>query len=197
MKDKKKATVRKNQVTIKVMQVLPKETELDKKIYEFEVYADSNNVFEALAAANFEVLNELHQNSELPSLGRRGITLLKNGTIQDNFGRGKFQNRLKGYEEKIDLERGEVMNYVNKELLVNYFDEFSNFIFELMKIHGDKEKINQKFVNHDELIFNKLEEINEKSLELFGSELFSLSKSNFRQVYSELMTEVFKEVQKY
>lgn len=189
--------MRKNQVTIKVMQVLPKETELDKKIYEFEVYADSNNVFEALAAANFEVLNELHQSSELPRFGRRGITLLKNGKIHDNFGLGKFQNRLKGYEEKTDFERSKDMNYVNKELLVNHVDEFIDFIVELIEIHGDKEKINQKFVNHDELIFNKLKEINEKSLELSGSELFSLSKSNFRQVYSEVMTVVFREVQKY
>lgn len=64
--------MRSNQVSIKLARFFDKEN-LGIEDLEINVYADANNVYEALASAYFEVLQQLQieGNIELPKFGRR------------------------------------------------------------------------------------------------------------------------------
>lgn len=64
--------MRSNQVSIKLSRFFDKEN-LGIEDLEINVYADANNVYEALASAYFEVLQQLQieGNIELPNFGRR------------------------------------------------------------------------------------------------------------------------------
>ena len=64
--------MRSNQVSIKLARFFDKEN-LGIEDLEINVYADANNVYEALASAYFEVLQQLQieGNIELPHFGRR------------------------------------------------------------------------------------------------------------------------------
>lgn len=67
--------MRKNQITIKVErfgdQVPERLRELGNKSMRFNVYCDSNNIYEALAGAYAQVLDELQKDVDLPSFGAR------------------------------------------------------------------------------------------------------------------------------
>lgn len=64
--------MRSNQVSISLERFLDKE-QMGMKDLHINVYADSNNVYEALASAYFEVLSQIQDegNVNLPTFGRR------------------------------------------------------------------------------------------------------------------------------
>ena len=62
--------MRKNQVSIKINRYedeVPEDYKKDTQI--ISVYADSNNLFEALSVAYSEVIKELQQHETIPSFG--------------------------------------------------------------------------------------------------------------------------------
>lgn len=62
--------MRKNQVSIKIERLGDQVPEhLNGGSLEIEVYADSNNIYEALAAAYTKVMEEIQKYEKLPSFG--------------------------------------------------------------------------------------------------------------------------------
>lgn len=78
--------MRTNQVSISIERFLDKE-ELGIKDLHINVYADANNVYEALAAAYFETLQQLQNEGGigLPKFGRREHYPSRSYVYNDNF----------------------------------------------------------------------------------------------------------------
>ena len=71
--------MRKNQITITVVRYgdeIPKSVTEERgeelRYYRFSTYTDSNNVFEALAAANANILNQIKLDEDFPKFGDEG-----------------------------------------------------------------------------------------------------------------------------
>ena len=71
--------MRKNQVEITVRRYgdeIPENAQkvMNKvKVYEFSTYTDSNDIFEALAAAYVNILNQIKEDEDFPKFGDKGI----------------------------------------------------------------------------------------------------------------------------
>jgi hypothetical protein len=65
--------MRNNQVSIKVERFNGDEDNLGTKAFSISAYADSNNLYESLAAANFEAMQQIQEKMavKLPTFGRR------------------------------------------------------------------------------------------------------------------------------
>lgn len=85
--------MRKNQVEIRVTRFddeIPDSIQTqnnDIKWYEFSTYTDSNNVFEALAAAYNNILNHINNDENFPKFGESGKVSKRLGylTAEDIF----------------------------------------------------------------------------------------------------------------
>ena len=90
--------MRKNQVVIKVTRFgdeIPKSVQtIDNNIswYEFATYTDSNNVFEALAAAYLNILNHIKNDEHFPNFGDEGHITKTLGHKKSSFESNKYEH---------------------------------------------------------------------------------------------------------
>ena len=106
--------MRNNQVSIKIERFSDEE-KLGLGKLQINAYADSNNVYEALAAAYFEVLQQIQVegNIELPSFGRRESYHQNNVSISKLFFQFIKENNQE--EQWLDFKKSFNNSAKNKE----------------------------------------------------------------------------------
>lgn len=138
--------MRANQVSISLERFLDKE-ELGVKDLHISVYADANNVYEALAAAYFETLQQLQNEGgiELPKFGRREHYPSRSFVYNNSF--SEFLKKRDLEDDWRDFRESRLAiqdRFLKKMDLVAEFEAYQN---EKMKKFLERKKNNNESVN--------------------------------------------------
>lgn len=121
--------MRANQVTIKLERFFDSD-KLGVKNLEINVYADSNNVYEALSAGFFEVLKQIQDegNIELPTFGRREhyptFDYFAKRTFLDFLEKSDYIDQWREYKKESPTLENQFLERMNlKKEYYEYFDK--------------------------------------------------------------------------
>lgn len=138
--------MRTNQVSISLERFLDKE-ELGVNDLHISVYADANNIYEALAAAYFETLQQLQDEGgiELPKFGRRehypSRSFVYNNSFSEFLKKRDLQDEWRDFRESRLAVQDQFLEKVN---LIEEFQAYQN---EKMEKFGERKKNSNESVN--------------------------------------------------